>query len=73
VEHTARPATLFYGTPSEGDASAELFALSRIPVTRQLRYSQNETRALDLCMFLNESPKATFEHEDLAHATRLRS
>jgi hypothetical protein len=24
-------------------------------------------------MFLNESPKATFEHEDLAHATRLRS
>jgi len=54
---------LFYGTPSPGNAkSAALFAKNRFIVTRQLRYSTDETRrALDLCLFINGLPVATFE------------
>jgi type I restriction enzyme R subunit len=54
---------LFYGTPSPGNAkSAALFAKNRFIVTRQLRYSTDETRrALDLCLFINGLPLATFE------------
>lgn len=54
---------LFYGTPSPGNAkSAALFAKNRFIVTRQLRYSTDETRrALDLCLFINGLPIATFE------------
>jgi type I restriction enzyme R subunit len=51
---------LFYGTPSPGNAtSAAFFAKNRFSVTRQLRYSQDETRrALDLCLFINgHSPR----------------
>jgi type I restriction enzyme, R subunit len=61
----ARPASLdlFYGTPSPGNAkAAERYAANRFSVTRQLRYSRDETqRALDLCLFINGLPVATFE------------
>jgi type I restriction enzyme R subunit len=55
--------TLFYGTPSPGnDKTAALFRANRFSVTRQLRYSRDETRrALDLCLFINGLPVATFE------------
>jgi type I restriction enzyme, R subunit len=54
---------LFYGTPSEGNPRAqERFAANRFSVTRQLRYSRDETRlALDLCLFINGLPVITFE------------
>ena len=54
---------MFYGTPSPGNAkAAERFAANRFSVTRQLRYSRDETRlTLDLCLFINGLPIATFE------------
>jgi type I restriction enzyme, R subunit len=63
LDHGPHHVTLFYGTPSEGNAkAAELFAGNRFSVTRQLRYSQDETRrALDLCLFVNGLAIATFE------------
>ena len=56
-------AELFYGTPSPGNpAAAERYAQNRFSVTRQLRYSRDETqRALDLGLFINGLPIATFE------------
>ena len=63
VRHGAHEVTLFYGTPSPGnDKAAELFTQNRFSVTRQLRYSHEETRrALDLGLFINGLPVATFE------------
>ena len=54
---------LFYGTPSPGNALAvERYSQNRFSVTRQLRYSLDQTqRALDLCLFINGLPIATFE------------
>ena len=54
---------LFYGTPSPGNAKAEaLHAQNRFSITRQLAYSTDETRrALDLGLFINGLPIATFE------------
>ena len=54
---------LFYGTPSPGNpAAVERYAQNRFSVTRQLRYSCDEThRALDLGLFINGLPIATFE------------
>ncbi|MCX6998270.1 MAG: type I restriction endonuclease, partial [Kiritimatiellaeota bacterium] len=54
---------LFYGTPSPGnEAAAQLYALNRFSVTRQFRYSRDETQlALDLGLFINGLPIATFE------------
>ena len=54
---------LFYGTPSPGnEKAAERFAQNRFSITRQLRYSQDETRrALDLAAFINGLPIITFE------------
>lgn len=54
---------LFYGTPSPGNAKAEkLHAENRFSITRQLAYSVDEKRrALDLCLFINGLPIATFE------------
>lgn len=54
---------LFYGSPSPGNAKAtERYAQNRFSVTRQLRYSRDETqRALDLGLFINGLPVATFE------------
>lgn len=54
---------LFYGTPSPGNVAAtERYALNRFSVTRQLHYSRDETQlALDLGIFINGLPIATFE------------
>ncbi|MEW6168110.1 MAG: type I restriction endonuclease subunit R [Pseudomonadota bacterium] len=54
---------LFYGTPTPGNAKAEeRFAQNRFSVTRQLRYSRDETQlALDLALFINGLPIASFE------------
>ena len=63
VEHGPLHFDLFYGTPSPGNAKASaLHAANRFSVTRQLCYSTDETRrALDLCLFINGLPIATFE------------
>jgi type I restriction enzyme R subunit len=63
VDHGPLHFTLFYGTPSPGNAkAAALHAANRFSVTRQLAYSSDETRrALDLCLFINGLPLATFE------------
>jgi type I restriction enzyme R subunit len=63
VEHGPVHFDLFYGTPSPGNARAEkLHAENRFSITRQFAYSMDETRrALDLCLFINGLPIATFE------------
>src|SRR3989475_5517433 len=63
VEHGPVHFDLFFGTPSPGNAKAEaLHAENRFSITRQLAYSMDETRrALDLCLFINGLPIATFE------------
>ncbi len=63
VKHGPHHVDLFFGTPSPGNAKAtERFAANRFTVTRQLRYSRDETQlALDLGLFINGLPVATFE------------
>ncbi|CAG1011951.1 Type-1 restriction enzyme R protein [Burkholderiales bacterium] len=63
IKHGPHHLNLFFGTPSPGNAkAAERFAANRFSVTRQLRYSRDETqRALDLGLFMNGLPVATFE------------
>lgn len=63
VDHGPLHFTLFYGTPSPGNATAEkMHAENRFSITRQLAYSTDQTRrALDLCLFINGLPIATFE------------
>ncbi len=63
VKHGPVSLDLFYGTPSPGNTrAAELHAANIFSVTRQLRYSQDEKQlALDLGIFINGLPVATFE------------
>ena len=63
VKHGPHDIDLFYGTPSPGNPQAAVrHAQNRFSVTRQLRYSRDETQlALDLCLFINGLPIATFE------------
>lgn len=63
LDHGVHQIDLFYGTPSPGNQLAqERFNKNRFTVTRQLRYSRDETqRALDLGLFINGLPIATFE------------
>jgi type I restriction enzyme R subunit len=63
IKHGPHHVDLFYGTPSPGNEKAKkLFAENRFSVTRQLKYSRDETQlALDLCLFINGLPIATFE------------
>jgi type I restriction enzyme R subunit len=63
LEHGPIHFDLFYGTPSPGNAKAVvLHAQNRFSIARQLAYSMEETRrALDLCLFINGLPIATFE------------
>ncbi|QFP77458.1 type I restriction endonuclease subunit R [Deinococcus sp. AJ005] len=63
VSHGAHHLELFYGTPTSGNVkAAEQHAHNRFSVTRQLRYSRNETAlALDLGLFINGLPIATAE------------
>ena len=63
VRDRAHDVDLFYGTPSAGNVQAqERFEQNRFTVTRQLRYSRDETqRALDIGLFINGLPVFTFE------------
>ncbi len=63
LKHGPHQIDLFYGTPSPGNAkAAERYAANRFSVTRQLRYSRDDTqRALDLGLFINGLPVATYE------------
>ncbi len=63
VAHGPLHFDLFYGTPSPGNDKAEaLHAQNRFSITRQLAYSMDESRrALDLGLFINGLPIATFE------------
>ena len=63
LKHRQYNLDLFYGTPSPGNpTAAEHFALNRFTITRQLRYSKDETQlALDLVTFINGLPVFTFE------------
>lgn len=63
IKHGPHQIDLFYGTPSPGNKkAAERYACNRFGVTRQLRYSRDETqRALDMALFINGLPIATFE------------
>lgn len=63
IKHGPHDIELFYGTPSAGNAAAAArYARNHFSVTRQLRYSRDETKlALDLGLFINGLPVATFE------------
>jgi len=63
LKHGPHHLDLFYGTPSPGNAkAAERYGANGFSVTRQLRYSRDETqRALDVGLFINGLPVATFE------------
>ena len=63
IKHEAHDLDLFYGTPSADNPEAqERFKQNRFTVTRQLRYSRDETqRALDIGLFINGLPVFTFE------------
>jgi len=63
IKHGAHHLDLFYGTPSPGNPAAALrYTQNRFSVSRQLRYSRDETQlALDLGLFINGLPVATFE------------
>ncbi len=63
VKHGPHHIDLFYGTPSPNNRKAvERFEANRFSVTRQLRYSRDETQlSLDMAIFINGLPVATFE------------
>ena len=63
LKHQSHRLDLFYGTPSADNAAAgRLYRRNRFSVTRQLRYSNDNAQlALDLCLFINGLPVATFE------------
>ena len=63
VKHGPHQIDLMYGTPSPGNENARvLYGQNRFSVTRQLRYSRDQAQlALDLCLFINGLPVATFE------------
>ena len=63
IKHGKHNLTLFYGTPTPGNQKAEAnYARNRFSITRQLRYSPDNKRlSLDLCLFINGLPVATFE------------
>ena len=63
VKHGQHQIDLMYGTPSPGNEKARVqYGQNRFSVTRQLRYSNDNAQlALDLCLFVNGLPVATFE------------
>jgi len=63
IKHGPHHLDLFYSTPSaENEAAKVLFQQNRFTVTRQLKYSREETqRALDIGLFINGLPVITFE------------
>ena len=67
IKHGPVSVALFFGAPTLGNKKAEeLFRSNISSVTRQLRYSKDETKlSLDMCIFLNGLPIATFELKNL--------
>ena len=63
INHGPNHIVTMYGTPSDQNLTArEQYSRNRFNVTRQLRYSRDNTQlALDLCLFINGLPVATFE------------
>ena len=63
VKHGPHQFDLLYGMSSPGNEKARtLYGQNRFSVTRQLRYSRDQTQlALDLCLFVNGLAVATFE------------
>jgi len=63
IQHGPAAVNLFFPSPSPGNEHAkQLYDANIFSVTRQLRYSLDETQlALDLCLFINGLPVATFE------------
>ena len=63
IRHGPHRIDLMYGTPSAGnEKAAALYQQNRFSVTRQLRYSNDNSQlALDLGLFVNGLPVATFE------------
>ena len=63
IRHEQHTVSLFYGTPTPGNERAKaLNALNRFSITRQLHYSRtNPHLSLDLLLFINGLPVATFE------------
>ena len=63
VKHGPDSITLFYGSPTANNEKAKkLFEQNIFSVTRQLRYSIGNTQlALDMGVFINGLPIATFE------------
>ena len=63
IRHGAHDLDLCYGTPSEENEKAKArFEQNRFTVTRQLKYSRDESgRALDMGLFINGLPVFTFE------------
>jgi len=63
VSHGPAHVDLYKFLPTPGNASsAENFAKNIFSITRQLRYSNDETaRSLDMAIFINGLPVATFE------------
>ena len=63
IKHGPHQIDLMYGTPSPGNEKARvLYGQNRFSVTRQLRYSNDNAKlVLDLCLFINGLPVATFE------------
>ena len=67
VKHGPHELSLYYATPSAANETARRrFWQNRFTVTRQLRYSRDETgRALDIALFINGLPVFTFELKNL--------
>lgn len=63
VDHEKFHIDIFYGTPSpENQKAVERHTANRFSITRQMRYSREETkRSLDLVLFINGLPVVTFE------------
>ncbi len=63
IKHGPHQIDMMYGTPSPGNERAQgLYRQNRFSVTRQLHYSRDQAQlALDLGLFINGLPVATFE------------
>ncbi len=62
IKYGALSFDLFYGTPSLENAKAvQRHAQNRFSITRQLYFSRENKRSLDLCAFINGLPVITFE------------
>ena len=63
IQHGAASVDLFYGAPSPGNPkAAQRFEANLFSVTRQLRYSKDESQlSIDLAIFINGLPIITFE------------